>query len=156
MVRQQWQRVQDGEAAVAESSRCQDSSGRRLEMVRQQWQRIKDNKAAAADDLRYLGQQWLHMHTTPVQQDGCARQHGNITHHLRAPSCTCFESSSCHCCSRLAGMTMRVVLMGTASPLSWLCLSRFTTGQEAGAGLARISIRLCRVFPKPWPNHTVC
>ena len=73
-------------------------------------------------------------------------------HHLSAPCCTCLVSSSCHCCSRLAGITIRVVLMGTASSLLssvLLCFSKLCTGQEAGGGLDRMSIRLCRVFPKP-------
>ena len=72
-----------------------------------------------------------------------------VAYHDIAPSCTCLAISSCHCCSRLAGMTIRVVLIGTASPSSASCLLRSSTGQDWGAGLDRISIRLCRVLPKP-------
>ena len=85
MVRQLWQSVQDGVAAVVESSRWQDSSGRRLEMARQQWQRITNDEAVAAKKLRRLGQQWLHMHTTAVQQVSCARQHDNKHPPLEGP-----------------------------------------------------------------------
>ncbi len=85
MVRQQWQKVQHGVAAVAESLRWQDSSGRRLEMARQQWQRITNDEAVAANKLRHLGQQWLHMHTTAAQQVGCARQHDNKHPPLECP-----------------------------------------------------------------------
>lgn len=52
MVRQQWQRVTDGEAAVAEGSTWCGSSGREFKMARQQWSKTRDGKTAVAEDYK--------------------------------------------------------------------------------------------------------